>query len=58
LTGSGSCEPTLAFGVPSIMSEKAIRTNDTVTFLYLSTTIPRLGKRNSHAIGSNSPALR
>src|SRR5215472_7527965 len=58
LTGSGSCEPAFAFGVPSIMSEKAIRTNDTATFVCLSMTIPPLGKRTAHAMGSNSPALR
>jgi hypothetical protein len=32
LMGSGSLEPAFASGVPSIMSEKATRTNDTATF--------------------------
>ena len=40
--GSGSLEAAFASGVPSIMNEKAIRTNDTATFANLSMTIPPL----------------
>jgi len=36
--GSGSLELALAPGVPSTMSEKATRTNDTATFVCLSMT--------------------
>src|SRR6516164_5420678 len=43
LMGSGSLEPAFTPGVPAIMSEKAIRTNDTATFVCLSMTIPPLG---------------
>jgi hypothetical protein len=42
LMGSGSLEAAFASGVPSIMNEKAIRTNDTATFANLSMTIPPL----------------
>jgi ketosteroid isomerase-like protein len=40
LMGSGSLELAFASSVPSIMSEKATRTNDTATFACLSMTIP------------------
>jgi hypothetical protein len=36
--GSGSLEPACASGLPSITSKKAIKANDTATFVCLSMT--------------------
>jgi len=57
---SGSVEPALASGVPSIMSEKATRTNVTATFACLSMTAAPLGKRNAyhrHELGFSESRL-
>jgi hypothetical protein len=50
LVASGRLEPAFASGVPSIMSEKASRKNDTAIFVCLSVTIPPLGKPYRSAV--------